>query len=124
MANKFEFRSTEGKVCCSTDNPARLCASCASKAASQKSLEAPDPYESGLQDRALVQADITPDLDPHYEPYGKAPDGYMLDLARRKVNAAAQRAAGQKPERKPAIIRTADGIPDGYATALAERNGR
>ena len=44
----------------------------------------PDPY--AMPNRALAANDLTPDLDPKYQPRGTAPNGYRIALAARKVN--------------------------------------
>ena len=41
---KYEFRSAEGRVCCSGDNPDNLCRDCRSKLRVNKNYAPPDPF--------------------------------------------------------------------------------
>jgi hypothetical protein len=57
-----------------------------------RALEAPDDvpngYASVTEHRAATQSDLTPDMDPDgYDPYGKPPNGHLLGLALRHLNA-------------------------------------
>ena len=45
----------------------------------------PDSYRVADDNRKPTQADVTPDIDPRYKPYGQPPDGYALALALRKL---------------------------------------
>jgi hypothetical protein len=45
---KFEFRSAEGRVCCSTDNPANLCPDCRSKQRPANRYAPPDAYAADI----------------------------------------------------------------------------
>jgi hypothetical protein len=101
---KFEFRTVEGKICCRGDNPEALCDKCKSQV--RFATEPPDPYAS-LRANSTARK---PDDDKAYKPFGHPPDGYKLELAEREKRAA-------KLEIR--VLTTSDGVPDGYATALA-----
>ena len=84
----------------------------------------PDGYRAATENRQPVQSDITPDCWPGYDPYGKPACGYDLALALRHLNkedAAARTPPARTTPAAPVMLRDANGIPDGYATALAAR---
>ncbi len=85
----------DGSICCSRADT--LCPKCQAHFATQEkemtTLEAhdqiPDPYAQALKDRKPTQRDVADTLTPGmlgYDPYGAAPNGYDLDLARRIIN--------------------------------------
>jgi hypothetical protein len=82
---------------------------------------APDPY--AMPDRQPTQHDLTPDMDPDYNPAtGHPADGYKLATALRKLNAEnAAPTVRAASARSPKTIFT-NNVPDGYATAIARRN--
>lgn len=95
---KYEFRTADGRVCCSTTRPEDLCDACKHALA--------EPSQAALQQRD----------DWEYDPYGTPPDPYLLALEARKTHGAkAKRAV-------PSVPVLTNGVPDPYATALAERS--
>jgi len=77
----YEFKTTEGRVCCSTDDPQALCKNCRAAFDASPYYNPPDSYALALKRQA----------DPAAEHMGRflasvaagAPDGYALALAKR-----------------------------------------
>jgi hypothetical protein len=79
---RYEFRTSDGKTCCSTDNPDYLCRACKQRLARMASdlprdaNGVPDPYRI---------PPVTPTrLGPTYQPYGTPPDPYAIALQKQK----------------------------------------
>jgi hypothetical protein len=77
---RFEFRTTEGQICCRADSVENLCPRCT--AALRASQSRPNPYASVMRTAAV-------NLGPDYQPYGTPPDPYALALAKRTPKEAA-----------------------------------
>jgi len=91
-----------------------------------RSHPAPDPYSKATLRVAERQDAIAHAMDL-YAKHGIAPDGYTIGLALRRVVAevkaeetAASRELRTATEAR-AMVRDANGVPDGYQTALAAR---
>ena len=65
-------------------NPNCTCEKCKGHFAAAARANPPNPYHR--PNRALAANDLTPDLDPKYQPRGIAPNGYRIALAARKAN--------------------------------------
>jgi hypothetical protein len=88
--------------------------------------DVPTAWDAALENRQPTQHDITPDMDPNYDPATGVPaDGYKLAMALRHLQQedAAERTPTVRAAsaRSPKTIVT-NGVPDGYATAIARRN--
>lgn len=84
----------------------------------------PDPYAAALDARRekAGMMPLTADLDKRYRPLGAPPDGYRIGLAARRLQQEVKATPTPTAAKPPVEMQvTSDGIPDGYATALAGR---
>jgi hypothetical protein len=114
---KYEFRSANGRICCSSDDPQLLCRNCKAKLAAKgthraaelrttaakpcadKDHETACPFNTKNYDprgtppnpysEALSKAPmpLDPRGDPGYHSHGEPPDGYELARRAQKENA-------------------------------------
>lgn len=121
--NRLEFRTADGKVCCSTNNPNHLCASCEARLR----IDGTPPSQPRANASAALAMRIATDwkgyfadkLDPTV-----VPDSYAPALAARRAAESTAQPMEYKPgwPKPPATPRHSAGkVPDGYEVALDER---
>jgi hypothetical protein len=83
---QYEFRTTDGRVCCSGDDVSVLCDTCKERAARQHATGTTDEhdplasYRPGMKPRTVTRSSSE-------DVYRNPPDGYKLALERQREEA-------------------------------------
>lgn len=89
-----------------------------------RTLESPDEVPNPWAIRAA--AEVAECLDPHvwpgYDPYGAPPNGHAIALGLQQLQRAAREGRAPAATAPTTMLRDANGVPDGYKTALSRRS--
>ena len=105
---RFEFRTTDGRACCASDDPDHLCTHCKAALAREEALM-PDPYAAGLVTLRALHGITPPEEHDHTEAL-RAMAAFRDQLRAQAITASLRLPyATSDVHREP---------PDSYALAL------
>jgi len=105
---KYEFRTSEGRTCCKSDDVEHLCPKCRA-AASDVYSNPPDPYREATAKLREAQGITIPEADT---------DPWVPMMARFREAVYEMTSTSRRAASEPATSDIRTHPPDGYAAAL------